>query len=163
MPLWSLSDEKINELMDQMNKKKSEYETLKGTHIYQLWQADLDSLLQALDKQEEKEEKDRLAHEGMKPKAKNTGRVIPKKTNKQSSSVIKSTASSSATVTVGKVSPKQAQKASKKMEQNIIQQPQPLSKFEQYKLAESNLAQSKGQQSFDFSKIGQKRVHDNNY
>ena len=34
MPLWSLSDEKINELMDQMNKKKSEYETLKGTHIY---------------------------------------------------------------------------------------------------------------------------------
>lgn len=34
MPLWSLSDEKVNELMDQMNKKKNEYETLKGTHIH---------------------------------------------------------------------------------------------------------------------------------
>lgn len=36
--------------MDSMKKKKSEYDTLKATHIHQLWQADLEALLQALEK-----------------------------------------------------------------------------------------------------------------
>lgn len=37
MPLWSLSDEKINELMETMQKKKNDYDSLKGTHVYELW------------------------------------------------------------------------------------------------------------------------------
>ena len=37
MPLWSLSDEKINELMGTMQKKKNDYDSLKATHVYELW------------------------------------------------------------------------------------------------------------------------------
>ena len=48
------------------------------------------------------------------------------------------------------------------MEQNIIQNPGPMSKYEQFKLAENNLAPI-GTNLTDFSKIGQKRCHDNNY
>ena len=66
MPLWSLSEEKIEDLSKQMKNKKSEHDQLEKTHIYQLWDTDLNIFLNALDKQEELDEKDRLAHKGMK-------------------------------------------------------------------------------------------------
>jgi hypothetical protein len=37
MPLWSLCTDKMNELEDQMTKKKAELETLEATSIKQIW------------------------------------------------------------------------------------------------------------------------------
>ena len=65
MPLWSLSKEKIEELTSQMNKKKDEHDMLEATHIYQLWETDLDDFIVALTKQEDADEKARLAQKGM--------------------------------------------------------------------------------------------------
>ena len=62
LPLWSLSEEKVAALRKQQNMKKDEYDELEGTHIHQLWNQDLDNLLEALEKQEAREEEDRLAH-----------------------------------------------------------------------------------------------------
>ena len=45
-----------------MKKKQQERETLRKTHIYDLWNKDLDDFLAALDKYEEQEERDRKAH-----------------------------------------------------------------------------------------------------
>jgi hypothetical protein len=39
-----------------------EYEDLKSTHIYVLWDRDLEAFLKALSNQEEQDERDRLAH-----------------------------------------------------------------------------------------------------
>lgn len=69
MPLWSLSEEKVEELIGQMNKKRQELETLRKTHIYELWNNDLDEFLAALEKYEEQEEKDRKAHKRQKGEA----------------------------------------------------------------------------------------------
>lgn len=65
MPLWSLSQEKVEELTIAMEAKKLEHENLAATHFHQLWQSDLDALLVALGKQEEEDERDRLAHKAM--------------------------------------------------------------------------------------------------
>lgn len=66
--------------MDSMQRKKNDYDSLKATHVHELWQNDLDSLMEALDKQEQIDEKDRLAHEGMSHKgSKKTGRTAAKK------------------------------------------------------------------------------------
>ena len=70
MPLWSLSDEKIAELSKQMHDKKDDHDQLEGTHIHTIWERDLDAFLEALAKQEEKDEKDRLAHKGVKVEGK---------------------------------------------------------------------------------------------
>jgi hypothetical protein len=69
MPLWSLSDEKVEELTTQMNNKKHDHDTLAATHIHTLWDRDLDAFLEALQKQEEIDERDRLAHKGLKATA----------------------------------------------------------------------------------------------
>lgn len=45
-----------------MKKKHQEFEILKKTHIYDLWNKDLDDFLAALEKYEEQEERDRKAH-----------------------------------------------------------------------------------------------------
>lgn len=45
-----------------MKRKKQELEILRETHIYQLWNRDLDDFLTALDKYEAEEERDRKAH-----------------------------------------------------------------------------------------------------
>jgi len=64
MPLWSLSEEKVAELNRQLNDKKDDHDELDGTHIHTLWDRDLDALLEALGEQEDKDERDRLAHKG---------------------------------------------------------------------------------------------------
>lgn len=48
MPLWSLSEEKIQELKNQLNEKLKEYNALQSTHIHTLWDRDLQSFLKAL-------------------------------------------------------------------------------------------------------------------
>lgn len=80
MPLWSLSKEKIEELTAQMNKKKDEHDMLEGTHIHQLWNNDLEDFLTALTKQEDLDEKARLAQKGVSgngAKGKKGGRRAP--------------------------------------------------------------------------------------
>jgi hypothetical protein len=49
-----------------MSKKKDEHDMLEGTHIYQIWRADLDAFEAALSKQEQLDEQHRLTHKGMK-------------------------------------------------------------------------------------------------
>lgn len=62
MALWSLTEEKVAALEQQLKDKKSEFEDLQGTHVYKLWDRDLDTFLTELTKYEEKEEADRKAH-----------------------------------------------------------------------------------------------------
>ena len=45
-----------------MQDKKEEFDRLSAMTIYQIWEVDLDRFLVQLDKHEEQEEKDRLAH-----------------------------------------------------------------------------------------------------
>ena len=66
MPLWSLSEERVEELIELMKKKKQELETLRETHVYTLWDRDLDEFLRVLDKYEDEEERDRKAHQQQK-------------------------------------------------------------------------------------------------
>ena len=79
MPLWSLSEEKIAELNRQMQDKKDDHDELEALHIHILWERDLDALLVALGKQEELDEKDRLAHKTAKNEGKKGGRARAKK------------------------------------------------------------------------------------
>lgn len=79
MPLWSLSEEKIAELTNQMNNKKDDHDQLEATHINTLWGRDLDAFLAALTKQEELDEKDRLAHKSAKIEGGKGGRGRAKK------------------------------------------------------------------------------------
>lgn len=48
--------------MKLLNDKKQEYDKLLKMHVYEIWERDLDAFLEALEKHEEQEEKDRLAH-----------------------------------------------------------------------------------------------------
>ena len=52
MPLWSLSEEKIEELNKLVNQKKDDFDELSATHIHTIWNRDLDAFLAALEKQE---------------------------------------------------------------------------------------------------------------
>jgi DNA topoisomerase-2 len=65
MPLWSLSEEKIEELNNDMKKKKDDHDSLEKTHINEIWDRDLENFLVALTKQEDIDEKDRLSHKGV--------------------------------------------------------------------------------------------------
>lgn len=69
-----------------MKNKKDDHDVLEGTHIHTLWEKDLDSFIDALTIQEEKDEKDRSAHKGMRNDGKKNGRKkVVKKTDKPSS------------------------------------------------------------------------------
>ena len=70
MPLWSLSEEKVLEIESKMKDKKDDHDIMEATHIHTLWERDLDSFLLALTVQEEKDERDRLTHKGIKPSSK---------------------------------------------------------------------------------------------
>lgn len=66
MPMWSVTEERVEALVKQMNEKKEEHDYLQKKHIFQLWEDDLDAFEAELTKIEEKEEKDRLMHGGVK-------------------------------------------------------------------------------------------------
>ena len=78
MPLWSLSEEKVEELNRQMNNKKDDHDNLEKTHIHALWERDLDTFLDALALQEEIDERDRCSHKGVKNNGKKRA-AVPKK------------------------------------------------------------------------------------
>jgi hypothetical protein len=42
MPLWNLSEEKVDELIKLMNEKKKDHDSLEAKHIYDLWNTDLE-------------------------------------------------------------------------------------------------------------------------
>ena len=58
-----------------MNNKKDDHDQLEATHIHTLWDRDLESFEVALTTREELDEKDRLAHKGVKVEGKK-GRAI---------------------------------------------------------------------------------------
>ena len=60
MNLWSLTYEKIEELLKQKEQKEKELSILEKTEVETLWDNDLDSFVEELDKYEKKEEEDRL-------------------------------------------------------------------------------------------------------
>lgn len=41
MPLWSLTKERVDDLIRQMDCKKGEHETLEKLPIFTLWESDL--------------------------------------------------------------------------------------------------------------------------
>ena len=74
--MWNLTEEKIEELKKQMSQNREEHATLQKLRPFQLWEQELDKLLDELDKQEEQEQKDRPAVKSVK----NTGKAQRKKT-----------------------------------------------------------------------------------
>ena len=56
MPLWSLTEERVDDLIKQMNNKKNEHDSLQKRHIFDLWNEDLTNMLKVLTQIEEKEE-----------------------------------------------------------------------------------------------------------
>ena len=61
MPLWSLTEERVISLEQQMMNKKNEHDVLEKRSIFEIWNEDLNALLECLTKIEEQEERDRLA------------------------------------------------------------------------------------------------------
>jgi len=61
MPMWNLSQEKIEELIRLMNEKKRERTILEAKHVHEIWNEELDHFEKVLTTYEEKEEKERLA------------------------------------------------------------------------------------------------------
>eukprot|EP00971_Amphidinium_carterae_P285908 5676747-Amphidinium_carterae.1 len=49
MPLWSLTIERIEQLNKQRDEKKAQVETLKLTAPEEIWERDLDAILDELD------------------------------------------------------------------------------------------------------------------
>ena len=76
MNLWSLTQEKIEELLKQKELKEKELATLEQTEVETLWDNDLDNLEEELTKYEQMEEEDRLLAQKL-----NKGKsgAIPKK------------------------------------------------------------------------------------
>lgn len=64
MPIFNLTEEKVEELQKLLKDKRAEYDRLLEMHIFEIWNNDLDAFLEALQKHEDQEERDRLAHKG---------------------------------------------------------------------------------------------------
>jgi|LauGreDrversion4_2_1035121.scaffolds.fasta_scaffold254388_2 hypothetical protein len=74
MPLWSLTEERVIDLENQMNKKKDEHDSLAKKHIYELWNTDISEMLAVLEAVEIQEEKERAAQGGLKNEGKGKGK-----------------------------------------------------------------------------------------
>ena len=77
--MWSVTEERIDQLLKQMRDKKQEYDELEAKSIQQLWCEDLDAFMIELDKVWAQEEADRLKHGGVKNEGKNKRRKAPAK------------------------------------------------------------------------------------
>lgn len=62
MPMWSVTEERVEALIEEMRKKKQVRDDLERKDAQALWVEDLDALEEALTKHEAQEEADRLAH-----------------------------------------------------------------------------------------------------
>lgn len=65
MALWSLTEERVNELIKQMNNKKQEHDILEATAIFDLWNSDLDKMMEVLEEIETREEDERVRQGGV--------------------------------------------------------------------------------------------------
>jgi DNA topoisomerase-2 len=76
MPLWSLTYERVNDLLKSKDSKLKDIEILNSTHINDIWINDMAEFVRVLDEVEEQEEKDRLGGVKIKRKAplKNKGK-----------------------------------------------------------------------------------------
>ena len=75
MQILSLTEERVADLQKQMQDKKAEHDRLEALTIYQIWESDLERFDQELTKYEEKEERDRLAHQNDKKKGAGAGKA----------------------------------------------------------------------------------------
>ena len=62
MPMWSVTEERVEALIEEMRKKKQVRDDLERKDVHALWVEDLDALEEVLTKHEAQEEADRLAH-----------------------------------------------------------------------------------------------------
>eukprot|EP01022_Parablepharisma_sp_SALTPOND_P022414 TRINITY_DN454_c0_g1_i1.p1 TRINITY_DN454_c0_g1~~TRINITY_DN454_c0_g1_i1.p1 ORF type:complete len:1487 (+),score=235.64 TRINITY_DN454_c0_g1_i1:2224-6684(+) len=67
MPLWSLTYEKVEELLAEKNKKKEMLDSLAKKTEAELWEEDLDNFLKVLDEVEKEEQKEQLNEKGAAP------------------------------------------------------------------------------------------------
>ena len=73
MALWALTEERVEQLIRQMNEKKQEHDALEAKSIHSLWTDDLDAFEAALAVVWAKEEEDRVRHGGVKNEGKRKG------------------------------------------------------------------------------------------
>lgn len=82
MPMWSVTEERVNQLVKQMNEKKTEHDALNVKHIHALWTEDLDAFMLELKKIWTKEEEERERLGGVKTGGKSK-RAAPAKKGKK--------------------------------------------------------------------------------
>ena len=73
MALWALTEERVEQLIREMNEKKLEHDALAAKHIHTLWTEDLDAFETELAAVWAKEEEERLRHGGVKNEGKRKG------------------------------------------------------------------------------------------
>lgn len=61
MPIYSLTEERVEELQKQLKERKQEYDKLEQMHIHKIWIKDLEEFEVALDVQYEQEREAREA------------------------------------------------------------------------------------------------------
>ena len=66
MAIWALTEERVEQLIREMNEKKMEYDALVAKHIFTLWTEDLDAFETELAAVWAKEEADRQRHGAVK-------------------------------------------------------------------------------------------------
>ena len=59
MPMWSVTEERVNQLIRLMETKKTEHDSLAARTIYELWTEDLDAFQRELAEEWAREEIDR--------------------------------------------------------------------------------------------------------
>ena len=64
--MWSVTEERVEQLIRLMNEKKHEHDALKDKHIHQLWTEDLDGFDKELKDVWAKEENERVKLGGVK-------------------------------------------------------------------------------------------------
>ena len=79
MPMWSVTEERVDQLLKQMRDKKFDHDTLYEKSAQQLWTTDLDDFMIELEKVWAHDEADRLKHGGVKIEGKNKRRRQPVK------------------------------------------------------------------------------------
>ena len=82
MPMWSVTEERVEQLIRLMNEKQQEHAALQQKHEHDLWREDLDAFAAELERVWAKEEEERLKHGGVKNDGKKGKRRAPAKKGK---------------------------------------------------------------------------------
>ena len=76
MPMWSVTEERVDQIVNLMNQKKEEHDTLQVKHIHEIWTEDLDAFIFELKRVWAQEEQERLRLGGVKASAKGKRKTI---------------------------------------------------------------------------------------